>query len=377
MWHSTTFFFPFLSVGIVEAGRYLNERKIYLKNILAMLLAIILGIMIYPDFLKNFYFIIKDILTTINQTSNSNVPTGSEVHSKNFFKSLAKNRLYLLFTIFGSITTFYYYIAKKKQLINPRKIDKKLFTYLFTYFMFLIVIIAGFLIASGRFFDYFFPVVLFLLVVSLIILFNDKAIVLNKKFKIIAKISFTIFIIIMFFNTAFSVKKSFSKLSFPELKNVANWIAHYSQKRDRVYLNNWSFFSQLFFYNDKVLYSMGMEPTVALVENPDLYWKWFNFSHNYFYCAKRKNCNQEKKEKFKEIDKLTKEQQDRFFKENSRKIIKSIGKDFGAKFIVSRNKAFNFLLNRNKEMFERQAKIKNKQGKVVFEVFQLKDKYVK
>ncbi len=373
MWHQSTFFMPLIVTLIAEAARYLNYYKLFYKNIIASIVGICVGMMIYSGFPLNIYNLFSNIVSIQSNSTAAGSSGGTEIYSKDFISNFVLNfEGFFLMALISSIIVIFYYINIRSGKIKKIKFAKNQLVFLYSYSILLIVTISGTLIASGRFFDYYIPtsVILFALVFTLII--DDKKIIIDKKIKKIIFITIYVFVVILCLGALLAMRKTFVRFDHDKIAQAAEWIEEKSQEDDKVYLDNWSYFTPLFFYNDKVKYSMGLEPHDALVYSPELYWKWQNFRKNMFYCEQNYNCKDEAKNFFDKTNNLNENVKKNQYKLNSMKIIRSIGIDFDAKFIVSDNSSFNSAMHYNDEMFIDNFQIKDDDGKIVLEVFQLK-----
>ncbi len=373
MWHQSTFFMPFIITIIAEAARYLGYYKIFYRNVIAAFTGMCIGMMIYSAFPINMFYLIKNIFSI---QLNSKIPgssVGVEAYSRDFMTSFVLNfEVFFLIALLSSIIVIYYYINVRNNCIKKESFKNNQLVFLYAFFIFLIITISGTLIVSGRFFDYYIPtsVILFALVSTII--FERREIILQDFLKKIIFRTLYVFVIILCIGSFLYMKKTVAQVDNSSFSEVAQWIKNRSKAKDKVYLDNWSYFTLLFFYDNKNVYSMGLEPNDALQTNPDLYWKWQNFRKNLFYCNKKSNCKDNAKEFFEKINRLQNSEKQKQYKINSAKIIKSIQNDFGARFIVSDNKSFNSMLHYNEDMFKDVFQFKDENGNILMEAFQLK-----
>jgi hypothetical protein len=57
-------------------------------------------------------------------------------------------------------------------------------------------------------------------------------------------------------------------------KGASEWMADNSERGDIIFDTQWDQFPQLFYWNDKNYYLVGMDPTFMHIYDRDLYWKW-------------------------------------------------------------------------------------------------------
>jgi len=372
LWHQSTFFMPIIVTLIVEAARYLNEHKFFVKNMLAGVLGTCVG-MLWFGSLGGMYGTVKNILTIQSRAATSTISSvGTEAVTKDFISNFVLNfELFLLASFVGGGISLYYYINIRNGHIKNNLLgEKKYITMLYAFFILLIGTVSGSLIVSGRLFDYYIPASIFLFAIVVTVISISKEIVIEPKLKKAIMIILYSFIIVLCIGSLLAVKKMFADFDQSRFQKAADWIEERSDEKDKVYLDNWSHFTVLFFYNDKNIYSTGLEPNDTLEAAPELYWKWQNFRRYLFYCEKQEYCKDDAKKYFDVIN--GSEREEEYYKLNSKKIIESIYNDFDSRFIVSGNGNFNKMLHYNDEMFEDTFQVKSDDGKIVLEVFQLK-----
>lgn len=374
MWHQSTFFMPIVITLIAESARYLSYYKLFFKNIIASLVGMCVGMMIYSGFPMNIVSLIKNIFFVQSSSTTIDSSVGAEVYSRDFITSFVLNfEIFFLFAVLSSVITIYIYINVRNGYIKRSSFRNNQLVFLYAFFILLIVTISGTIIVSGRFFDYYIPTTIILFALVVTIIFEKQQVIVKDFLKKIVYNTTYVFIIILCMGSLLVMKKTFVEFDHARIFEAAQWIEERSEQKDKVYLDNWSYFTSLFFYNDKNIYSTGLEPNDALRESPELYWKWQNYRKNLFYCEQWYNCKDEAKEFFDSANKLSEEEMQKQYKVNSMRIIKSIRNDFDAKFIVSDNESFNSILHYNEEMFKDTFQFTNESGKITMEVFQLKN----
>jgi hypothetical protein len=352
----------------------LGYRQLFFKNIFASVMGVLGGMIIYSGFPLNIYSLMKNIINVQTNATGEISPVGGEVFAKDFMNDFVFHfELFSLLAFIGIVVTMYFYInIRNKKITNNKLNQNNRLIFLYTFFIFLIVTISGTLIFSGRFFDYYIPASVFLFAVIITILYEKKYFIIREDLQKVFFVVLFLFVLLLCLGSFLMMRRTFATFDNYKFEQAANWIEKKSIEKEKVYLNRWGHFTPLFFYNDKNVYSMGLEPNDALHANPVLYWKWQNFGKNLFYCEYEKNCNKEAKQFFDMANKLNQEKRKKVYKINSNKIINSISMDFDAQFIVSDSKHFNEMLHYNDEMFIDNFQIKDDDGKIVLEVFQLK-----
>jgi hypothetical protein len=225
--------------------------------------------------------------------------------------------------------------------------------------------LAGILILSGRFFDFFFVSAIFTFALVVKKIKEDKNIIIGKNYKKYFLVSCFIFVLFLGQNELIDIKRSAYDKELSTKKQVAKWIEGEAKEGDIVFTRSWNHFPIQFFFNQKVRYIMGIEPMTLKKHNEDLFWKWYNIRVNSFYCEENKNCQ----DKVKEIKNQIKNHGNKieeFQKINSRQIIKTIKEDFQSKFILSSNETLNEIILLNEDMLEKHRTFESRKGTEFF-----------
>lgn len=380
MWHQATFFMPLLITVIVESARYLGEKKWNIKNNVIGFFAILLGMVIYSDFPRNIYSLVVNIFSVQEKAKEVGSIEGVEAINRDFMSHFILSfEFFFLITLISVFFVVHYYLKNRSgdgEMIIQKKEDTQRLVSLYAWFIFLIVVISGSLLFSGRLFDYYLPASIILFSLILTMAYEDRGIIMDNNFKKILNAAICVFVLLVGFGTTLSVKRYFAKFDQHHFKEAAHWISERSDDGDKIYLDNWSHFTVLFLYNDKNVYSTGLEPNDMLQNSPELYWKWYNFKKNLIYCEYDRDCSDIAKIFFDKTSSLSDEERDRYHKRNSARIIESIRDEFDAQFIVSDSDAFNRMLHRNGEFFSDVLQVKDDSGKTILEVFQIRDLHV-
>lgn len=178
---------------------------------------------------------------------------------------------------------------------------------------------SGLIIASGRFFDFYFVSAIFLAAVAATILAERREIIVQESLQKYILAGFFIFFLLASTNSFLNIKQFAVKNDYRPTGEIAGWIADKSGENERIFLNNWSYFPVAFFYNSKNVYTTGIEPMAALRTNPALYWKWFNIFVYGFYCERPEDCSSQKKLFDEKISQASDENQKALKKDNSKK----------------------------------------------------------
>ncbi len=163
LWHQSTYFMPLAVIGAVEASRYLVTNKIYWKNIVSVVVAIIVGMAFFPGFPNSLFdWLIGLFVIQSGNAIGADVQSigGNELMSKDFMSYFASNIILLSVFIFDIIGIVYLYVLQKQTNIMTN--IKKYMIWNYALFLFMIVMMLGSIALSGRFYDFLYPTIFIL-----------------------------------------------------------------------------------------------------------------------------------------------------------------------------------------------------------------------
>jgi hypothetical protein len=375
-WHTSTFFLPLTIAVLAEAARILAGQKFFWKNIAAAVGGFFVGINL------TLYTIAALIAGTIGvqfattQLDGNISPRveGAELYPVDMFKMLSHSEITLLFLFVCMAVVFcYYMIAKKRETKEGRPSEKSSNFVLYAAFLFALMSFAGSIIMSGRFYDFYFVSVIFLLGIILTRIFEEKKVVMEPYLKSYVLVGVVAFFMFATVGSFLDRKQAIARTDYRPIGEVAAWIEGKSNENDRIFLSDWGYFAVAFFYNSKNIYTMGMEPRSAIVENPVLYWKWYNIFAYGIYCDKQEDCVAQNTEFNEKIEKAgSDEEKQAIQKENSKKIIESIRNDFKAKYLIVSG-GFASIIELNPELINDSATVQSGyNGSMIIKGFELK-----
>jgi len=364
LWHQASLFFPPLVFLSVEASRYLVDKKIEIKGAIASFFAVVLGMSFYPNFPKNIFNWIYSVFNLKKEFSSGLKLEGDELYTGDALEMFINNPIFSFLGVVSIVLVIYLYIKNKKEKINPDSDNKNELILIFTFFILILVFNLGSIKISGRFFDYYLLVSVILFVIILKFLLRNGEITPSKEIQKYIVVSCFIFFSFFCLDNYLNIRINVFNSNYETIKSPIEWIRDNSNEKEMVYLFNWSDFTRAFFYNDKNIYSWGMEPKNLYNKDPKLYWKAYNIMAYGFYCEKQKDCEEDAKLVKKKYEEMESEDQKDFRKENSRKIINSIKNDFGSRFVLSTNSSFSELIEMNEDLIEDKFKSvsKNNEG---------------
>lgn len=347
LWHQSTYFMPLIIIGIVEMARYLLEKKISVHNIGATIGGIVVGMMFFPGFPMSLFRWFQQLFV-IQAVAKGNHVGATEMGTKNLFESVTGWEVLLLAVSVSLLSAVFIY--KMRKYLYDHNVERSHVHWVCSLAIFLVCVLGGALMVSGRFFDFVIPTTMLLCAMLVTIIYSAKIIVVDKFFMKWINIALCIWLAILAFHALRTAYYQGNAYDYQPTQSVAQWVEKNSDEKDKVYLQNWSAFTLMFFANHHNTYSMGIEPTTLKNYNEELYWKYYNIFLYRFYCEKPKDCQNEFNSYQKQVLSADQNVREHLEKENSRKIIVSIKKDFGAQFIVSSSDHFSRMIMLNPDL---------------------------
>jgi len=378
LWHQNTYFMPLIVIGIVETSRYLVYQKMYIKNVISTLIAIVVGMTFFPGFPNSLIGWMRNIFVIQSDKSlNQNVQSigGLELAAKDFVSTFVNEKMLLALLIFCIFVVVFLYIKQKnKSKSFYEKIDKTYFIWTYSLFIFVILTLFGSITISGRLFDFLIPSIFVLCAFIVTILIKSQKVCVDRLLLKYFAVGVIMYVAVLSLNTLTDAYLYANKFDYNPTGQVAKWIEEKSDGRDKVFLLNWSDFTTIFFSNHNNVYATGIEPMTLKTYDEALYWKYYNIFNYHHYCEKQGDCTDEI-EMIREYINNNNDKRGIIEKKNSANMINSIKNDFDAKFIVSSSPSFTRAIELHPELISDSFHIKSDKytGKSMeFTVFKLK-----
>ncbi|XLQ20402.1 MAG: hypothetical protein ACKUBY_01315 [Candidatus Moraniibacteriota bacterium] len=373
LWHQSTYFMPLVMVCIAETARYLVEQKMYIKNFIATVIAIFIGLAFFPGFPGSAFKFINSIMAIQSNVEVESISlSGVELQSIDFMSRIVNEKILLALLLFCVTTVIFIYVSEKRGVLKLKGNEG---IWIYSLFIFVIATVFGSIQLSGRFFDFFVPSIFLLTAILSTYLLDNKLIKIETSLAKFIKVAIVIFVLFMVFNACVDMYEKANKFDVEPIKNVASWIEKKSEKRDHVFVDNWSLFTPLFFANSYNSYSTGIEPMTLKGYDESLYWKYYNIFRYNYYCENKGDCKKEVNDIREYLEGKPDSVKKQIEKENSKKIINSIKNDFDAKFLVSSSTQLTTTILLNKDLVENYQSFKSDKFKgrfMEFTVFKLK-----
>jgi len=254
-----------------------------LKLIGSITAGLALGIIINPYFPQNLYFYWVHIVQIGLLGLKSKIAVGAEWYSmsiRNFFIAIALPLILILPGLAAGLD-------------NWRRLESKAKFLLATALVFLAATIR-----AQRNIEYFIPLAVLaaaVLYASLLAAADSR----RKIFSVVKKIKdyllpnklcrryFYIFAALIFFillfNAGYNVKKSLAIIRTDYLRSASNYLLAVSQPNDLVFNSDWDIFPELFYYNNKDIYIVGLDPAFMYLANRKLYQEWADITRGEKY----------------------------------------------------------------------------------------------
>ncbi|MBU1130544.1 hypothetical protein KJ840_00200 [Patescibacteria group bacterium] len=274
----------FIIIIIYTVIEWLFTKKLYLKYYTYPLLALILTLIIRPDFPN---IVILNFQQTFDllylNLINAGVAVGQEqAHaSLTFFQDTFLVSFMII--ICGILTI---YLKKKIASMNEK---------ILLYTLFILAIFYGlWTIESIRFIEYFVPFTIlltahtFTLLKKSLVSYEQQNLINDFK-KYIRKPVFKALLILTFFSLIFlPVKKAYlgykNACPISRYQQTAEWLENNTPEKSIVFHTAWDAFPRLFFHNHHNYYIVGLDPTFMYLYDKNLYWLWRNITEKSIAC---------------------------------------------------------------------------------------------
>jgi len=359
-WHSATFFLPLcVAIGYLVIEKFYRSKPDY-KNLLAAaggtVGALILAYVISPGFLSYMRDIIFGTYFDTILSKHVHISEGGELYPVDFFNLLKSNALiFASFVTVLSVDLFNYVAFKFKHMqaddywagLPPVRRTLQMTVLVLTALFFL-----GTVAVSARFGDYF---TFFAgLYIALSIDYMRRTVVISGSsiMKRGVFVGLAIVLVYLFIsNMLFLQNRIAHGTSTNDMYQIGTWLNRNTKPGDVVFNNNWSWFTELYYYSPHNDYTSGLEPRFLYTYSPDLYWQSINIAQ-YGYVCDQENCPEIHDRAVTAFSNASTSEQ--WAKTEGNKIADELVKGFKAKYVVTSRDylPFNFIMDHNPR-FER------------------------
>jgi hypothetical protein len=275
------------ALAAIVAELYLSH-SLNLKPLLATTAGILIGIILHPasfNYLHVMFIHLWQVLYL--KFSGVNLGVGTEIQTISFLETVRSNSIAIVF-YFGAVAAFFAFSRLRQSLLSvllfltsaawlvlglvvPRGFD----FWISLAWMFIVLIFIGF----SRLPEYD-------LMTGLI---GKKA---NKK--VLKAMAIACLVVVAANNlTQFGLNR-YDRLNQPfkdeHFAGAAEWLKKNTDPGEIVFYDDWSYWPEMFYYNDYNRYIIGIDPTFLYEYDSELYWYWRNISNSGNACGRQDGC---------------------------------------------------------------------------------------
>lgn len=294
--YSLAYELSFLLIGI--AAIYVLCYRYYYKKWDLGILAYasggwLLGVLLHFHPI-NYFYTMYGFFTVLVYRFLGDIPLGMEMYNKLSFS----REIILLSGIFIiTLCNIFISVIKKRRLTLIEIYVSSLFFLIFPVYLFI-----------GRTIEYLAPFAMLLTAVVINERFPSFYDWLGGKIKGSLTGTYAVYLILLaggvmgyfFYNYQVSGVSQFKKYPYDKYRLASQWLSDNSNDGDVVFNVDWSDFPQLFFWNSKNHYIIGMDPMSLYLKDKEKYWLWRNISGSGMVCS-HKVCESDERSMYEVI----------------------------------------------------------------------------
>lgn len=256
VWLYNAFPLLLLLCGAYLVAVWLTERRLACPALLFPALGIILGLVLNPYFPQNITFIINHLLPKIGESSTR---VGNEWYPYRSWTLVENSGFALAAFLLGALGWSW----------RKERIDKVGLT------LFLVAILFGVLLfRSRRFVEYFPPFAWLFAVTGLASLYESRM----QGFKRSSLLAPALLILLLLGPLALTLSQARASVArskpADQYAQASIWLADNAEPGAMIFQTDWDDFPRLFFYNDRSIYTAGLDPTYMELYDQDLFDEW-------------------------------------------------------------------------------------------------------
>lgn len=245
----------------------ISERKVDVWPLLSSIFGIVVALLIHPHS-QNLLVLLYDQIFQTGLGAGRVVPAGNEWLPFRFDWFLESNILVLTGWLIALV-------------VEAKKIFSRKLNWLSIWMQ---TIAIGFFVLTlwhRRFIEYWTPFTVLATAITLSPYVRQlswgkcKSLMVSAWQVTVAGMLIVVIVVLIGF---YNVQKVYLSLSSGEAnnryQNASNWLINNSTPKDLVLNTQWDQSAQLFYWNDKNYYMLGLDPTFMYIYNPNLYWDW-------------------------------------------------------------------------------------------------------
>ena len=278
-------FFAFAAI----IAEYYLLRSLNLKPLIATGAGVLIGVLLHPASLNYVHVIFIHLWQVLYlKFSGVDLAVGSEIQTIGFLRTIR----------FNSLALFFYLIATAIFLAFSRLRQSLLSQLLF------LTSVAWLMIGLvvPRAFDFWLPLAWLYIMINfsgfrqlpesqLMVNYTER--IVNKK--VLFALLLPVLIVVAVNNLVQFGLNRYDRLNAPRkdehYAQVATWLKKNTAPEEIVFYDNWSYWPEMFYYDDYNRYVIGMDPTFLYEYDPELYWYWRNIAVTANACGRQDGCN--------------------------------------------------------------------------------------
>jgi len=288
--HSYTFYLPGFLIGVFVVFDLLHQKKFDFKLIISGGAGFILGMMTMPAWPQNIIIWFKQLLAIYQSVWQKNevfIPEGGELYGRNLFDFFYTNYLFIAILMFFILLRVIFYIIKAREKstnldrIKFFDVDNQLLVLIDSLFFLNIIFLIGYFF-SGRVLDFWIPLAIIFIALMFKITFKQLRFAFKEP-QVFRKTLIVFIVIILLYLTAsrsLSLNRTMANAAPVNIfQGAGEWLANDTKDGEIIFIDNWSNFTGLFYFNDRDYYIMGMEPRFLYDYDRRLYLSWYNLTY--------------------------------------------------------------------------------------------------
>lgn len=254
--------FPLLPImgAVYLLATLLIKRKFVWQAVAFPIAGIVLGLLVNPYFPENIHFTLNHLLPKI---SFSETAVGNEWYPYDTWTLMGNSGFAL-----GAFVLAILGLGWQKERINLATLTVLLLTFFFGLLVF----------KSRRFIEYFPAFTLILAALSIGPMFQNWLAERPKLLRVGPIILVALLIIPMAITIHMAQNSVAGSASAGRYADAALWLARNEPEDSFVFQTDWDDFPRLFFFNPKMIYTVGLDPTYMELHNAEIFEEWVDIT---------------------------------------------------------------------------------------------------
>ena len=295
-WHGATFFLPLcIAIAYFVIEKFYGKKGDY-KNLLAVFggtaLAVASTYIVSSGFLQYIAVNYGSFTDTIIG-KKVNIGEGNEEYPSNIIYLIKDNSFIFITFVSALAIDIAAYIGYKRKSIDSQEYFIDYGTERRILHLSILILTALFFLGtvavSGRFGDYFTFFAGIYIALSFDYLFKTVSFSASRTFKRGIAAGLIIALIYVFGTSMLFLQEKLAYGSRPdEFYQVGTWLKNNTDPHDIIFIDNWGWFTSLYYFSPDDYYTMGIEPRFLYTYSHQLYWLSIHISQDGFVCDTEK-----------------------------------------------------------------------------------------